>query len=64
MSMEMMKKAVLGAAGAIALLGAASAQALTLDPAGADGQNYTFSGTTDLSYGMCSDGIPLTVHRA
>ena len=30
MSMEMMKKAVLGAAGAIALLGAASAQALTL----------------------------------
>ena len=59
MSMEMMKKAVLGAAGAIALLGAASAQALTLDPAGADGQNYTFSGTTDLSYGSITASCTL-----
>ncbi|MBF5057841.1 hypothetical protein Y5W_03135 [Alcanivorax sp. 521-1] len=59
MSIEIMKKAVIGAASAIALLGAASAQALTLDPVSADGQNYTFSGTTDLAYGSITASCTL-----
>lgn len=45
MSMEMMKKAVIGAAGAIALLGAASAQALTVTPGTGPSNVYTFSGS-------------------
>ena len=47
--MKNVKKALIMAIGGAALMGAASAQAITLDPAGADGQNYTFSGTTELS---------------
>lgn len=37
--------------GAIVMISMGSAQALTLDPVGADNQTYTFSGTFDLGYG-------------
>ena len=64
MSIKMMKKAVIGAAGAIALLGAAAAQA-QLTPPNVAGQwdviqpgpgSYTFSGPTTLSL----VGIPIS----
>lgn len=47
MSMEMMKKAMIGAAGAVALLSTASVSAQTIDH-GPDGNPYTFSGETRL----------------
>ena len=45
MSMKIMKKAMIGAAGAIALLGAASAQALTVSPGTGPSNVYNFSGS-------------------
>lgn len=54
MSMEMMKKAAFGAATAIALFSAASAQAVTVVSPG----TYTFAGETTLR----QYGIPVTCH--
>mgnify|MGYP000226094503 CR=1 FL=1 len=61
MSFQIMKKAMIGAAGAVALMGAVSAQALTLTPATADGQSYTFAGTTELSLGGLSATCGLSI---
>ena len=51
MSFEMMKKAVIGAVGAVALMGAVSAHAITVSPSLSQ---YTFLGKATLSQGFFS----------
>lgn len=45
MSIEMIKKTVIGAAGAVALMGAVSAQAVTVSPGTGPSNSYLFSGS-------------------
>lgn len=61
MSIEIMKKAVIGAAGAIALLGANSALATNVSPNPPE-NDYTFQGTANLTqYGIPASGCTLTL---